>query len=97
MTPDEAGDIGHASLVCRLNGEVMQSATLDDLAEHNRTAMRADLDDVLARIRMRSGEVGRHHLIAVHSRERGVSGDRSVLEPFSRSRRARWPSYQESR
>jgi 2-keto-4-pentenoate hydratase/2-oxohepta-3-ene-1,7-dioic acid hydratase in catechol pathway len=31
VTPDEAGDIGHASLVCRLNGEVMQSATLDDL------------------------------------------------------------------
>ena len=46
---------------------------LDDLAEHNRTAVRADLDDVLARIRMRSREVGRHHLIAVHSRERGVS------------------------
>jgi 2-keto-4-pentenoate hydratase/2-oxohepta-3-ene-1,7-dioic acid hydratase in catechol pathway len=31
VTPDEAGDIGHAKLVCRLNGEVMQSATLDDL------------------------------------------------------------------
>jgi 2-keto-4-pentenoate hydratase/2-oxohepta-3-ene-1,7-dioic acid hydratase in catechol pathway len=31
VTPDEAGDIGHASLVCRLNGEIMQSATLDDL------------------------------------------------------------------
>jgi len=31
VTPDEAGDIGHASLVCRLNGAVMQSATLDDL------------------------------------------------------------------
>jgi 2-keto-4-pentenoate hydratase/2-oxohepta-3-ene-1,7-dioic acid hydratase in catechol pathway len=31
VTPDEAGDIGHASLICRLNGEVMQSATLDDL------------------------------------------------------------------
>jgi 2-keto-4-pentenoate hydratase/2-oxohepta-3-ene-1,7-dioic acid hydratase in catechol pathway len=31
VTPDEAGDIFNASLVCRLNGEVMQSATLDDL------------------------------------------------------------------
>jgi 2-keto-4-pentenoate hydratase/2-oxohepta-3-ene-1,7-dioic acid hydratase in catechol pathway len=31
VTPDEAGDIGRASLICRLNGEVMQSATLDDL------------------------------------------------------------------
>ena len=31
VTPDEAGDIGHASLVCRLNGEEMQRATLDDL------------------------------------------------------------------
>jgi 2-keto-4-pentenoate hydratase/2-oxohepta-3-ene-1,7-dioic acid hydratase in catechol pathway len=31
ITPDEAGDISHASLVCRLNGEEMQRATLDDL------------------------------------------------------------------
>jgi 2-keto-4-pentenoate hydratase/2-oxohepta-3-ene-1,7-dioic acid hydratase in catechol pathway len=32
VTPDEAGDIGKATkLICRLNGEVMQSATLDDL------------------------------------------------------------------
>jgi 2-keto-4-pentenoate hydratase/2-oxohepta-3-ene-1,7-dioic acid hydratase in catechol pathway len=31
VTPDEAGDIFHASLICRLNGEVMQQATLDDL------------------------------------------------------------------
>ena len=31
VTPDEVGDIFHASLVCRLNGEVMQQATLDDL------------------------------------------------------------------
>ncbi len=31
VTPDEAGDVFNASLVCRLNGEVMQSATLDDL------------------------------------------------------------------
>jgi 2-keto-4-pentenoate hydratase/2-oxohepta-3-ene-1,7-dioic acid hydratase in catechol pathway len=31
VTPDEAGDISHASLVCRLNGEEMQRATLDDL------------------------------------------------------------------
>ncbi len=31
VTPDEAGDVEHASLVCRLNGEEMQRATLDDL------------------------------------------------------------------
>ncbi len=31
VSPDEAGDIGHASLVCRLNGAEMQRATLDDL------------------------------------------------------------------
>ena len=31
ITPDEAGDISHASLVCRLNGQEMQRATLDDL------------------------------------------------------------------
>lgn len=31
VTPDEAGDIGHASSVCRLNGVEMQRATLDDL------------------------------------------------------------------
>jgi 2-keto-4-pentenoate hydratase/2-oxohepta-3-ene-1,7-dioic acid hydratase in catechol pathway len=31
VTPDEAGDITAASLVCRLNGAEMQRATLDDL------------------------------------------------------------------
>ena len=31
VTPDEAGDVTHASLVCRLNGEEMQRATTDDL------------------------------------------------------------------
>lgn len=31
VTPDEAGDIEHASLVTRLNGAEMQRATLDDL------------------------------------------------------------------
>jgi 2-keto-4-pentenoate hydratase/2-oxohepta-3-ene-1,7-dioic acid hydratase in catechol pathway len=31
VTPDEAGDVTHASLVCRLNGEEMQRATIDDL------------------------------------------------------------------
>ena len=31
VTPDEAGDVAHASLVCRLNGNEMQRATLDDL------------------------------------------------------------------
>lgn len=31
VTPDEAGDVTHASLVCRLNGQEMQRATTDDL------------------------------------------------------------------
>jgi 2-keto-4-pentenoate hydratase/2-oxohepta-3-ene-1,7-dioic acid hydratase in catechol pathway len=31
VTPDEAGDVANASLVCRLNGVEMQRATLDDL------------------------------------------------------------------
>ena len=31
MTPDEAGDIGHATLLCRVNGQETQRATLDDL------------------------------------------------------------------
>lgn len=31
VTPDEAGDIAHASLVTRVNGAEMQRATLDDL------------------------------------------------------------------
>ncbi|MGI4797855.1 MAG: fumarylacetoacetate hydrolase family protein [Janthinobacterium lividum] len=31
VTPDEAGDVARASLVCRLNGEEMQRATTDDL------------------------------------------------------------------
>ena len=31
VTPDEAGDVTHASLVTRLNGEEMQRATTDDL------------------------------------------------------------------
>lgn len=31
VTPDEAGDVTQASLVCRLNGEEMQRATTDDL------------------------------------------------------------------
>ena len=31
VTPDEAGDVTRASLVCRLNGEEMQRATTDDL------------------------------------------------------------------
>ncbi len=31
VTPDEAGDIGHASLVTRLNGVEVQRATTDDL------------------------------------------------------------------
>ncbi len=31
VTPDEAGDIGHASLVTRLNGAEVQRATTDDL------------------------------------------------------------------
>ncbi len=31
VTPDEAGDVTHASLVCRLNGQEMQHATTDDL------------------------------------------------------------------
>ncbi|GAO77447.1 fumarylacetoacetate hydrolase family protein [Sphingopyxis sp. C-1] len=31
VTPDEVGDLGSLSLTTRLNGEVMQQATLDDL------------------------------------------------------------------
>lgn len=31
VTPDEAGDIGKATLLCRVNGQETQRATLDDL------------------------------------------------------------------
>ena len=44
----------------------------EDLPQHDRAAVRADFDDVFAGVGMGSGEVGGHHLVALHARERGV-------------------------
>ena len=46
---------------------------LDDLPQHHRASVGAELDDVLAGVGMRSGEVGRHDLVAVRARERRVT------------------------
>jgi len=45
---------------------------LDDLAKHDRAAVRADFDDVFTGVGVRSRKVGRNDLIAPDARERGV-------------------------
>ena len=64
---------------------------LDDLPQHDRASVRAHLDDVLAGVGMRSGEVGRDDLIAVRARERRMTRLQRRVEPQQPARDCQRP------
>ena len=59
---------------------------LDDLLQHDRASVGANLDAVITGIRVGSGEMGRDHLVARGSSERCVARHEGRLQPEERRR-----------